>query len=124
MNFWNNDVVIVNFISLNFDSLNRSFLSIFSVLSDRVFSNKRIFLFIEGWNELFDFGINLWLNYNSLSNWFDDIFSNYSWFTNNSFSNYFWCCCVSLCNYFWFDCNIFSSHLGIIINGSLRTSVS
>ena len=104
-NFFNcrlNNVAIVNNITRNINSLSSGLIFILNIHSNWVLVNNLVLLLLILRSNLFDGFVNGRLYDDSLSSWFNNLFSYDSWFTCNSFCNNFWLGSNSLSDDFWF----------------------
>ena len=109
-----NNVLVINNITRYINSLSSTLIFVSNIHSNRFLFNDLILLLIILRSDLFDSFVNGRLNDNSLSSWFDNLFSYNSWFTNNSFSDDLWFSCNSLSDDFWFSLNSLLHNLCVL----------
>ena len=116
-NFFNcrlDDVTVVDNITRNINSLSSHLIFILNIHSNWTLINNFIFSLLILRSNLFDGLVNSWLYDNSLSGWFNNLFSYDSWFTSYSFCNNFWFSCDSLSDDFWFSLNALLLNLCVL----------
>lgn len=111
MNLRRNNIIIVDFVSIDIIILSQLFLCVFSFGGNWIFVDQFIFSFSELRYNCFNLLWNFWNNYDLLSNRFDNLFGNNLRWSNNSFSNNFWLSSDSLSYHFGFNSNVFSLNI-------------